>query len=394
MGETKHMRYLTGVFAFLLVAMVLLLAAAGTKALAATIDVHLGFTSPGGEYRWLNVADQVYAESYRLSYQYSQAIVQVTYEDAGIPLSGVLAADNLKPNFAYQLKLSGTSGTAANERIGLAGRWWEETWDGSAWTGGCNLNNKGDGTPPNPNDVTYFGRRDIPEPTSPTGKLYRYTGYLLMDYFVTDDYGAALLNFRTDSSYHVLWKTSQRSRSSDDGPLVTVGFDPVTSAVAYDVDHDPATVGIFGEWERLPVGGVYLQPGQYDCRMFLTEESFHGSGGTFAGGWAAALAADIQFDIVAEPGDANGDMKVDGVDLAKWQQNYDPLGLNENTFDMGDWNCDGLIDGVDLALWQSNYDPIGPTGSSAAVPEPGTLLLIASGVIFLAAKSRLVLRNC
>ncbi len=45
--------------------------------------------------------------------------------------------------------------------------------------------------------------------------------------------------------------------------------------------------------------------------------------------------------------------------MAIWQINYDPLGENDNTFEMGDFDGDGKIDGSDLALWQLNYDPVG-----------------------------------
>jgi hypothetical protein len=84
------------------------------------------------------------------------------------------------------------------------------------------------------------------------------------------------------------------------------------------------------------------------------------------------------------PGDANGDGKVDGGDLAIWQQNYDPIGGGNNTFEMGDFNEDGKIDGGDLALWQQNYDPIGSGGVDGVgsnVPEPATLLLLGSAVV-------------
>ena len=59
------------------------------------------------------------------------------------------------------------------------------------------------------------------------------------------------------------------------------------------------------------------------------------------------------------PCDVNFDGVVDGADLATWQENYDPLGVGDNTYFHGDVNCDGLIDGVDLALWQENYNPLG-----------------------------------
>jgi len=84
--------------------------------------------------------------------------------------------------------------------------------------------------------------------------------------------------------------------------------------------------------------------------------------------------------VIPDPGDSNGDGKVDSADLATWQQNYDPLGLNENTFAMGDWDGNGLIDSADLALWQQNYDSIGPGGMAVThTPEPATLLMLAVG---------------
>jgi hypothetical protein len=274
---------------------------ASSRALAATVVLHEmdpGTTSPTGVYRWLDVADQAYSDSYRSAYSYAQASVQVTYQVMGGVLCGTLTASNLKPNFTYQLKLLGTPGTPANERIGLTGRWWQQVWTGSAWSVGQNLNDKGDGSSPNPNDRTYFATRDIPDASSPTGRHYRYTAYLVMDYFITHELGNAALSFAADSSYHVLWKASQRARTDQDGPLKETTFDPDPSAhPAYDVDYSTNTVSIFGEWERLPVGGVCLPLGDYPCQMMLTEESFHGSGGTYAGGWAAAMAGDVSFII-------------------------------------------------------------------------------------------------
>ena len=127
-------------------------------------------------YRWLDVADQEYSSSYRDSYSYDQAQVSIDYNPNGLTFSGTLSATNLKPNFAYQVKLVAPPGTDANKRIGLAGRWWQEEWDGTAWVNRQNLNDKGDGSSPNPNDEIYFANRDIPHPTSPTGLRFRYTG--------------------------------------------------------------------------------------------------------------------------------------------------------------------------------------------------------------------------
>jgi hypothetical protein len=262
-------------------------------------------TGPGAaqpsDYRWRDVADNLYSANYRTHYEYSQAQVEITFGRADQFFKGTLTALNLKPNFAYQLKLVGIPSTSSNEMIGLTGRWWQEQWDGTAWTNGQNLNDKGNGSSPNPNDDAYSARKLITDASSPTGYHFRYTGYLLFGYFITDSNGDATLDFETDSSYHVLWKTNQTARAADDGPLDTVTFDPNTTQPAYDVNYQSSTVSIFGEWERLPIGGVFLPPGNYSCKLVLTEESFHGSGGTYAGNWAGALEGNISFTIEQMP---------------------------------------------------------------------------------------------
>jgi parallel beta-helix repeat protein len=249
-----------------------------------------------GNYRWLDVANQVYGVNYMDNYNYSQAIVSVTFNTQGKILYGMLNATNLKPNFCYQLKLVGTSGMLDNEHIGLAGRWWQEEWNGTAWTNGMNLNNKGNGSSPNPNDLIYFSRRNITDSTSPTGLHYRFTGYLLLDYFITNGDGDVLVPFETGCSYHVLWKTTQRIPTSDDGPIKTTIFNANASSPAYDENYSEQTVSIFGEWERLPIGGVHLQSGDYIAQLMITEESFHGSGGQYAGNWATVMETTIEFN--------------------------------------------------------------------------------------------------
>jgi hypothetical protein len=289
----------------LLLALAFLVCSQASKAFAdSTVielqDIDSGLTSPSGSYRWRDVADQAYSAAYQDSYNYTTATVVVVFDSTSTRLRGTLTATELRPNFAYQLKLAGLPDTDpdANERIGLAGRWWQEEWNGSSWASGQNLNDKGDGSSPNPNDKTYLSRRDITDTTSPTGLHYRYTGYLVFNYFITDNDGNAIVDFETDSSYHVLWKTSQQARSANDGPLKTTTFDADFSA-AYDdaIDYVTQTISIFEEWERLPVGGVYLQDGDYHVQMVLTEESFHGSGGSLSGNWAAAMGAEAAFSI-------------------------------------------------------------------------------------------------
>jgi hypothetical protein len=315
-------------------------------------DIDSGLTSPTGDYRWRDVADQLYSADYWDNYNYTEALVQVVFDSVGSPFHGTLIAVNLKPNFAYQLKLVGTPWTSANERIGLAGRWWQEIWDGSNWSNGQNLNDNGVGASPNPNDLDYFDRRDLTDPDlidpkNPNGNLYRYTGYLVFDYFITGGAGNAVVEFETDSSFHVLWKTSQRTHTDDDGPTTSSTFDADESfdadeLSAYDDtggdDYPLQTVDVFGEWERLPVEGVYLQPGDYHVQIILTEESFHGSGViTYAGNWAGAMGANIQF-FITYPSDKDKDGDVDGSDLIEYMSIMD-IGLEEFAESFGNNDC-------------------------------------------------------
>ena len=258
-------------------------------------QVSMGPIDPSGSYRWLDVAGQAYGSNYLSTYAYSQATVNVAYDATGSSLRGTLTATNLKPNFAYQLKLAGTLSAADNEKIGYAGRWWQEEWIGTTWANGQNLNDKGDGSSPNPNDGTYLENRDILESTSPTNHKYRFTGYLIFDYFITDNNGAATLQFETGNSYHVLFKTTQQSNTANDGPTKTATFGP-TSQPAYDTIYPSKTVSIFGEWERLQPGQVNLQPETYNCKIILTEESFH-EPDALAGSWAGAMNANLNFSI-------------------------------------------------------------------------------------------------
>ncbi len=227
-------------------------------------NIDSSVTSPADKFRWLDVADQAYSQDFQDSYDYTQAYVEVTYRFKRAILQGTLSAGNLKPNFGYQIRLVGypVADWGANERIGLAGRWWQEEWDGSNWSNGQNLNSKGDGSSPNPNDDVYFSRRDIEDSTSPTQYSYRFTGYMVLGYFITDEFGNATIDFKADSSFHVLWKTSQEKRTRDDGPIERATFDPEPSSYGYpsEPDYGKSTVKIFGEWVRLPMAGFTWNP--------------------------------------------------------------------------------------------------------------------------------------
>ena len=280
-----------------LAAMMLAATASVCAADHATVELS-GYTSGG--LRWMDTARNVYGSAYRAGHSYTQATVVITYCTTGTVLTGTMGATNMKPNFTCQLKLSGfpEAYPTSNINLGFSGRWWKEDWNGTSWANGWNLNNKGDGSFPNPNDTWYLANRDVTNATSPTGKAYRFTGYRPFDYFITDEDGNAALSFAMMSAYHVLFKTNQRVRTSNDGPIKHHAFDPDPSAHdAYDTNYPPSIADVFGEWERLPADRIGIAPGDYMLDFLITEESFHESG-EHSGFWAHAMHGPAAFTIL------------------------------------------------------------------------------------------------
>jgi len=246
--------------------------------------------------RWRDVAAQPYAAARKASYGYAQAAVALDLAPGGATLQGTLTASGLKPNFAYQLKLNGRPSAlfgdegddAANERLGFAGRWWARQIrrsDGETvrqWRS---------------NDKEYEGWRFRSFHDAEHDVVF--DGYLLFDYLVTDAEGRASLDVALDSSFHVLFKTSQREpRPNDSAPTA---HDVIASAASgwYDEDLPPQTVELYAEWEptRALPGQLVLPPGDYRVQLFLTEETFH-EREPDSGTWPTVLAApDIAFAI-------------------------------------------------------------------------------------------------
>jgi len=87
------------------------------------------------------------------------------------------------------------------------------------------------------------------------------------------------------------------------------------------------------------------------------------------------------------PGDANGDGKVNVVDLGILATNYGRSDLNPPPYwTFGDFNGDGNVNVVDLGILATNYGY--GMGSSAAVPEPMSLGLVGLGALGLIRRRR------
>ena len=261
---------------------------------AATVNLQ-SISGSGSNNRWMDVADNLYSYTYQSSFTYAQSLVTISYNNTSDTFSGTLTATGLKPNFAYQMKLVGDSDMDgwSNEKLGYAGRWWRVQ-----------------PSPGNSNDTDYDNNKDDPN--------FIYQGYLLFDYFSTDQQGSATVSFSVNSSYHVLWATNDstgagtghKNPGANDSAVIYYDFvaSPAINSAVYSTDYGNAHVGVFAEWEPgrdLP-GQLSLPMGEYLFKFVLTEESFHQSG--LGGGWASVLVGDINFTAIPD-----GDINVDGV---------------------------------------------------------------------------------
>ena len=264
----------TGRRLFAVAAPILLLAAAAAGQTTVPLHTAGAVTSPVTiDYRWQDTAQNAYAPAYVDGYGYDDATVTLTYETGEPTFVGHLSAAGLKPNFAYQIKIVGKptglftpeqgGDDAANERIGYAGRWWEVT-----------------PSPGNRTDSYYETYKDEPG--------YVFEAYLLFDFFITDRWGAAEVDFALDSSYHVLFWDWQRTQGACDNPLKTAVVTGQASDPAYSAAVGPTPVGVYPQIERLCDGTTALPTGVYNCRFLLTEESFHSG----YGNWAPAMIND------------------------------------------------------------------------------------------------------
>jgi len=268
--------------------------------------------------RWRDAATTPYDSGPIASYDYASATVVFEYLDHAPTAGGRLTGNNLKPNFAYQLKLNGKPdyfwGSAgsdlANERIGLAGRWWLNKVEKASGTvvGGWNST-----------DAEYLAWKA--QGFTDGVYDYVYEGYLLFAYVVTDAEGQVAQDLKVDSSFHVLWKTTQRAPGPNDSVPTTHTFVVEGISDWYATSQPDEVRSIYAEWEptRAQPGALALPVGTYSVRLFLTEESFHESAGSPpSGSWATVMAHDdVELAIVAPvPALSAGPLGLLGLGLA------------------------------------------------------------------------------
>ena len=94
----------------------------------------------------------------------------------------------------------------------------------------------------------------------------------------------------------------------------------------------------------------------------------------------------LALESVFIPGDANGDGMVDVADLGVLGANFNQSNM---TFADGDFNDDGIVDVADLGILGANWSASQAAGNtSALVPEPTTLSLLAMSVLMVGRRRR------
>ena len=238
--------------------------------------------------RWIDIADNPYTAFQDGSQKFSYANAQVVLHYAKTPsvpyFLGRIEARGLKPNFSYQLKLTGKPAKGvwgwgaqgdewANEQLGFAGRWF------------CGHPVHRSGTNFDDNHWREYYQRALPEAEHNIG------GYIFMGEFVTDGNGNAKTEFWGEHPYHIKWLSWQGG--AKDVFAVQSVIEP--GSFGYG-KSPPAPSAVTGFYENEPgrAQPLTLAPGTYNTRFVITEESFHnpvnarGQGGY----WKTVLASE------------------------------------------------------------------------------------------------------
>lgn len=281
------------------------------------------------------------ASNGQFNYASRAANVRITYEKAPLVpyFVGHVSATGLKPNFAYQVKLTGkpvfgTRGTGTrqsyvtassklpdatrvyqpvsgtpvngddwtNQQLGYAGRWWNDS------NASGNTNAVTDGV---------YQRWGASSANKRGDTIY---GYLFMGSFVTDAQGNAETDIVGNNSYHVTWQdwqTGDQQHVEGPGPHAIEGHSVSASPVSYygygakapssgltqANGKTPVTLWYEYEGNGRPRDNVILKPGTYHCKILITEESFHNNygytSGTLGGKWKTVMATEEFGDTVA-----------------------------------------------------------------------------------------------
>jgi len=151
--------------------------------------------------------------------------------------------------------------------------------------------------------------------------------------------------------------------TADRGVLQSVIADGQWHLYQWDLEDD-------SQWEGWVTGDGFIT-GQ---TVTIDSIQFFGAGDATI--YLDSISHNPLGSLLPPAGDFDGDLDVDGNDLAQWEGDF---GLNSNS----DADGDGDSDGADFLAWQLNFLPPSALAASSAVPEPSSLLLMLLGVALL-----------
>jgi hypothetical protein len=169
-------------------------------------------------------------------------------------------------------------------------------------------------------------------------------------------------------------------------------LDGILAIVTGGTYVDPASSGTVDSF--LLVQSLFGMTGSFDAVLY-NNQPLVPSFGSLASGFASYAGGGL-FRIVrydngqvtldnyrALPGDANGDLVVDGSDFGIWNANKFLSGTNWTT---GDFNGDGVTDGSDFGIW--NAFKFTSADRSSLVPEPAAAFWIVLAMTYVSFRSR------
>ncbi len=237
--------------------------------------------------RWLDIDDRRFHDfinkigtPQEFSYQAAQVVLTYEQQQADGIFRGHIEARALKPNFAYQIKLCGKprygqrgwgpfGDDNSNANLGFQGRWWDDTVQQSGW-----------------ND--YYKSLYVKAETS---RKHSIVGYLFAGDFVTDEMGNASHDFTIEKPLHITWQDKQMTTLKKYEAGSFVSGSTQAPYLGYGGPQVPRSIKLWYEHEAKRPAQVKLPRGQYNCRLLITEESFH-SNKSAGGHWLTVLATE------------------------------------------------------------------------------------------------------